>query len=150
MPANLGNILVMQNKAAQDVIVVHFVNEYGPTSIVLVVHSGGAVTQLYGTSEIECIDSYQISSSMFSIHFTDKGKLDIWDCNEITKSHPVSRSIHEIPYSRLLLGGGFLILLADSRNRQVITEASSGIIALSFGIDGWRFDELVNTTSFLC
>ncbi|KAH3767227.1 hypothetical protein Pelo_901 [Pelomyxa schiedti] len=151
---SVGNILVMQNKDAQNVIIVHIVRNHSMTddSFLSAVHSDGAVEWLYASyeREIEIVAwarLYQISSSLFSVHYSTTERLDIWDANET--SHPVCRSILRIPSNKFLVGGGFIIFLADRGNKQVITEASSGIIALSFGIDGWRFHELANITSFL-
>ncbi|KAH3722937.1 hypothetical protein Pelo_18357 [Pelomyxa schiedti] len=153
---SVGNILVMQNEAAQNVIIVHIVRNHSMTShsIVGAVHSDGAVEWLYATYEIEVVivewaRLYQISSSLFSVHYSDRDRLDIWDANETTNGRPVCRSIHRIPSDKFLVGGGFIIYFVNRGNRQVITEASSGIIPLYFRIDGWRFDTVANTTSFL-
>ncbi|KAH3767225.1 hypothetical protein Pelo_899 [Pelomyxa schiedti] len=140
----VGEILMMRTRSNQTVFIVDTFNWEGK-SIILAVQPNGDVTKIY-TQVYDC-RIFQVSSSLFSIYNDEANRLDIWDCNETTKKHPVSRSMHELEDQGIMGGFGFITFVQDGE-LQVI-EASSGVVVLSMEIDAWRIAGLFSETSFM-
>ncbi|KAH3714436.1 hypothetical protein Pelo_19054 [Pelomyxa schiedti] len=144
----MESVLVMQNKAGQNVFIFDITQRWESKSVVISILENGEMNELY-SHKIDCI-LVQVSGSMFAVYNRKEERLDIWDSNDTTKRHPVIKCIPKAGNDNFVVGGGLIVLLdTDTQHLQVI-DASSTHTVVTFGISGWLITDVMSDTSFLC
>ncbi|KAH3758358.1 hypothetical protein Pelo_9860 [Pelomyxa schiedti] len=133
-------IILMKNKAEQNVFVVEITIPNPPYSVVFAVQQTGVMSKLMNHAEPPPGGILsQLSSSLFSL--CTLKKLDIWDCNDTAlplRTLQISAACEGPAFSGILSGNGLICLRGDN-NQLLVTEATSGVVVASIDFlqPGW-------------
>ncbi|KAH3762720.1 hypothetical protein Pelo_5435 [Pelomyxa schiedti] len=140
-------MIAMQNKVGENVFIISASSD--DNTVVLSTQSNGQIRKLYTYSTHKSgLYLAQVSGSLFSVH--NNKRLDIWDCNDTTNNYPLVKSIpRPVDDTTFQVGGGFIVLIENRRDRLRVIDASSTDLIVSLGISGWSITKMWPCISFL-